>query len=448
MPRAPALRFPWTLLIEVCASDSSNCSQCVAALEGFALASSLEDPTAADAAELDDATNPLAHPEEETSLSEDSATADAEELGGAMDPMGDLHLDPDEAARFQDEAVRALSQTQQALLQAAADSADSTRRRARMSPSTHDQHRDRSRSPSRWRPSCRSESHSPSSDCSPGSPVLVGGQELPLDFLADMQDMLWPVKFHKRDRPADLLSFESSLSPTVRMAPLEATVSVAALILKLRQVALDRRVAEARRTSTFPVAPNSDAPLTYNEMGWVLEFWQSKFRERTLTQLQAAQDLMDGLNSEERRKRMRSRFYSYIGRALGNRKLGMALITMGFNVDLDTLASAYAQATADGDASCLQSKRLRKRVLSMRSWYRWGRQLFFSVESNKVAWESLGPTAKNAWRWYCYGWSAKECDRLTEEYGCGMLRTGPDRESFLGPQATGSVADRMRPEFL
>ena len=97
------------------------------------MASSSEDPTAADAAELDDATNPLAHPEEETSLSEDSATADAEELGGAMDPMGDLHLDPDEAARFQDEAVRALSKTQHALLQAAEGSVDGNffvRRRA------------------------------------------------------------------------------------------------------------------------------------------------------------------------------------------------------------------------------------------------------------------------------------------------------------------------------
>ena len=217
MPRAPALRFPWTLLSEV-----------------RALASSSEDPIAADAVALHDATNPVAHPEGETPLIEDSATADVKELGGAMDPLCDLHLDPSEAARVRKEAVRALSQMQQALLQAAADSADSTHRRARMMPITHGQHRGRSRSPRRWRPSSRSEGYSPSPDRSLGSPVLVGGQELPLDFLANLQDLLWPVKFHERDRPADLLSFNSSLSPTVRMARLDGTVSVAALILALR----------------------------------------------------------------------------------------------------------------------------------------------------------------------------------------------------------------------
>ena len=421
MPRAPALRFPWTLLSEV-----------------RALASSSEDPIAADAVALHDATNPVAHPEGETPLTEDSATADAEELGRAMDPLCDLHLDPSEAARFRKEAVRALSQMQQALLQAAADSADSTHRRARMMPITHGQHGGRSRSPKRWRPSSRAKSYSPSPARSPACPVFVGGQELPLDFLANLQDLLWPVNFHLRDRPPDLLSFDSSLSPTMGMAPLEANTSVAALILVLRQVALDRRVAEARNTNALPVAPNSDRPLTRKEMGWVLDFWMSKFLERTLTQEQAAQDLIDGLNSEETQKRMRSRFYSYRSRALGNHKLGMALITMGFNVDLDTLASVYARATSDGDASSLASNRLRKHVLSMRSWYRWGRQLYSSVESNHVAWESLGPTAKNAWKWYCYGWSANECDKLTEECGRGVLKK----------QAAGSAVDRMRSEFL
>ena len=121
---------------------------------------------------------------------------------------------------------------------------------------------------------------------------------------------------------------------------------------------------------------------------------------------------------------------------------------MGFNVDLDTLATAYARETAAGDASSLPSSDLRQRALSMRSWFRWGRQLYKSVKSNEVAWESLGPTAKNAWRWYHKGWSARECDRLTREYGHGMLRTGRQRGSFLGQQATGSVVDRMRLDFL
>ena len=146
---------------------------------------------------------------------------------------------------------------------------------------------------------------------------------------------------------------------------------------------------------------------------------------------------------------MHSRFYSYMNRALGNRKLGMALITVGFNVDLHTLASAYARATtAHGDAESLPSKDLRRKVLSMRAWFRWGRQLYNGVESGRTAWHSLGPTAKDAWRWYHYGWAAQECDRLTTEYGHGMLRTGRDRGTFLGQEATGSVADRIRSELL
>ena len=113
--------------------------------------------------------------------------------------------------------------------------------------------------------------------------------------------MLWPVNFQKRNRPADLMSFESSLSPTVKLAPLEATASVAALILALRQHALDRRVADASRSRTFPVPPNANAPLTYTEVGWVLQFWKSKFREQRLTKEQATKDLQDGLNSDQRR---------------------------------------------------------------------------------------------------------------------------------------------------
>ena len=128
----------------------------------------------------------------------------------------------------------------------------------------------------------------------------------------------------------------------------------------------------------------------------------------------------------------------------------MALIIMGFNVDLSRLAAAYAQATADaqasagGDSPSLSSGELRQRALSMRSWYRWGRQLYNSVESNKVPWEALGPTARNAWKWYHYGWSAEACDRLNAEYGHGMLRSGPAQGAFLGQQARGSVVDRMR----
>ena len=147
------------------------------------------------------------------------------------------------------------------------------------------------------------------------------------------------------------------------------------------------------------------------------------------------------------RKRMRGRFYTYMGRSLGNGKLGMALITMGFNVDLDALAKTYAKEIADGDASSLPSRDLRQRTLSARAWYRWGRQLCRSVEANEVAWKSLGPTAQNAYRWYYHGWSAQECDRLTKDYGHGMLLTGPHRGSFLGQQAHGSTADRVRSEL-
>ena len=222
--------------------------------------------------------------------------------------MADLNLDSDESSRLRDEAVRAVSHTQQRLLQAAAQSVDlaSSSDDDCAPPSTTDAAElGRSRSPSRWNPSPRSESYSPSPYRSPAPVLDVDGHELPMDFLAAMQDLLWPARFDVCDRPADLLSFESSLCPTVRMAPLEATVSVAVLILKLRQVALDRRVAEARRSSTVPVAPNADAPLTYNEMGWVLDFWKSKFGEQTLTQEQADQDLRDGCSKNDMRKRMR-----------------------------------------------------------------------------------------------------------------------------------------------
>ena len=57
-------------------------------------------------------------------------------------------------------------------------------------------------------------------------------------------------------------------------------------------------------------------------------------------------------------------------------------------------------------------------------------------------------TELQAWRWYCHEWSAEEPDKLTKEYGHGMLRTGPGRGSFLGQQATKSVVDRMCREMF
>ena len=128
---------------------------------------------------------------------------------------------------------------------------------------------------------------------------------------------------------------------------------------------------------------------------------------------------------------MRSRFNSYMSRALGSRTLGMALITVGFNVDLHTLANAYARATsADADASSSADRDLRRRVLAMREWFRWGRRLYNGLRSGEVEWDSLGPTAQEAWEWYANGWSAEECDTLSREYGHGMLRTGRDRGIF------------------
>ena len=229
---------------------------------------------------------PPAGAEGEASPSEEPTTADAAELGVT--------------SRLRDEAERAVSQMQQRLLS------------------------DEDRAP----PSRGTKRDSPSPDHSPGSSMLVGGHELSSDFLAAMQDLLWPVQFDERERPADLLGFESSLSPTVRMAPRESAASVAAFILALRQVALDRRV------------PNSDAPLNDDEIGLVVEFWKRKFSEQTLTRQQAEQALRNGCSKSQMR----------------NRNLGMALITVGFNVDLHTLANAYAWATtADGDAASLLS---------------------------------------------------------------------------------------------
>ena len=259
-----------------------------------------------------------------------------------------------------------------------------------------------------------------------------------------MQDLFWPAQYQELDRPADLLCFESSLSPTMMVGSFEATIAVVTLILALRKVALDQR-------RIMPVVPNPDAPLTKDEVGVVLKFWKGKFNQQPLTQEQNIRDKKEGYSNKDCRQRKRGRFYTYMGRSLGNRKLGMALITTGVNVDLNTLATAYNQATAqakaDGDASSLPSRELRQRVLATRAWYRWGRQLYNKVRSNAVACESLGPNAKKALESYKNGRSGAEADKLTNQSGNGMLRTGPSPGEYLGQQATGSVVDRMRPNL-
>ena len=173
------------------------------------------------------------------------------------------------------------------------------------------------------------------------------------------------------------------------------------------------------------------------------DFWKGKFEKQRLTQQQAAQDRADGYNSTQRKKRMRGRWYAYQNRALGERKLGWALITFGFDVDMKTLAAEFARAKQDGDAQSSPAN-LRKRVLAMRSWYRWGRQLHDRVRANPGVWDALGPQAQNCWRWFDRGWSAEESDKLTKQYGHGMLRTGPDRGLHLGQGAHGFTVDRMR----
>ena len=141
----------------------------------------------------------------------------------------------------------------------------------------------------------------------------------------------------------------------------------------------------------------------------MLEFLRGKFRQQTITQEQAVQDDLEGLTKDQKRHRMRGRWYTYQARALGNRKLGMALVTYGFDVDLRRLAIAYATASEKGDASSLPQEGLRERVLSMRSYHRWGRKLYNDLWSGTVAWESLGPSARNAWRWYYrQGWCVYE----------------------------------------
>jgi len=380
-----------------------------------------------------------AEPGDVTSAEEESPMADAVELG----PL-------EGEASLRQEAERIVHQTQERLLEAEASSVDfgDGSGDEREASSASEEHRSRSRTPRRTSEEDRRWRRKSRRDSSARVDVQKESMALPMDFVVAMQDMFFPVEWREFNRPANILRYESSLGPSIRMASLDATVQIAYFILRLRRIALDRRVADAKSRGTSPV--DVKAPLTYDEVGIVMEHWKSKFMEQTLTREQAKQDDEEGCSSKEKRSRMRGRWYAYVDRALGNRKLGMALITLGFEVDLKKLATAYARAIADGDASSLPSRKLglRQRTLSMRAWYRWGHQLKQSVDSKEVTWDSLGPTAQDAYRGFVDGWSAKECDRLTREYGHGMLRSGSARGSYVGQQARGSVVDRLCLRFF
>ena len=280
------------------------------------------------------------------------------------------------SSRLREEAERVVHETQERLLEAEASSVDfgdppgdereaSSASEEREASSASEEHRSRSRSPRRRVKKTRAELR-----FSPGSgrhsPVRVDMQaksvELPRDFVVAMQDMFFPVELHKCDRPADILRYESSLGTAVRMAPLSATTQIAYLILALRQIALDCRVDEARLKGTAPLGAN--VPLTREEVGIVMDSLKSEFREQELTKQQAEEDERESCTGSQKRKRMRGRWFAYQERLFGNRKLGMALITLGFEVDLKKLATVYAQTTADGDASSLPSRDLRQRTLS------------------------------------------------------------------------------------
>jgi hypothetical protein len=228
----------------------------------------------------------------------------------------------------------------------------------------------------------------------------------------------------------------------VRVSSFDATVDIAALIVTLRQVALDRRVSEAGEV------PDPNAPLTPEEVGWVIGFWKGKFDRQARSQEQVGQDIANGLSNSDVRHRKRSRWHAYQNRVLGNRKLGWVFITYGFNADWLVLISAYQQAQEEGDAWSSPSADLRRRTLSARAWFRWGKRIDDRLKSHPESWASFGPSAQNAWRWYSKGWSGEQADMLTKQYGHGMLRTGALRGTFIGQQAEGSVADRMRAAFM
>ena len=68
------------------------------------------------------------------------------------------------------------------------------------------------------------------------------------------------------------------------------------------------------------------------------------------------------------------------------------------------------------------------------------RQPLLEAEEDSVDWADASDEEVADSR----GWSAQASDRLTQEYGHGMLRTGRGRGTFLGQQTRGSVADRVR----
>ena len=390
-----------------------------------------------------------------TALPSDSPiTIDADELDyhpapfDAASPVTTLQLQPAERVQLREDATIAVAHVQQVLVQAAESSdvhADSP-----IPPSSPAQRHERSRSPSHWERDW-SAAPSPLREYSPSptrKSVFVGERELPVDFVEAMQELLWPVTFQERERPADLLTFDSSLDPVICADSLEATIGVAALCLTLRNARLDFRALQAFANQTFPAIPTSDSPLTFEEKGCVMDFWKKKLSEQALTKQQAHEDSKGKYTKNQMRKRERSRWHTYQSRALAHRKLVWALITCGFDVDLPKLATAYAAATVDNDASSLPPPGMRQRVLKMRAWHRWGRQLYNSVKSEQVPWDSLAPSAQKAGGGYYSGQAGTECDQLTHEYGHGMLRTGPAQASFVGQQATGSTVHRMLKHLL
>ena len=145
----------------------------------------------------------------------------------------------------------------------------------------------------------------------------------------------------------------------MRVSSLAATVSVAAFILLLRERVLRRRADAAKKFPKSTILPRPDVPLSREEVGWVWEFWRGKFNEQVEIRRQAARDIGEDCKKQVLRKGMHSPWCFF-----SNRKLGIALITFGFNVNLHVLAHAYAKLTADGDAPSLPNPHLRRRKLA------------------------------------------------------------------------------------
>jgi hypothetical protein len=368
--------------------------------------------------------------------SDDHSTADAAELG---DPMDDLELESSEVIHMRDVATTAVKNAQQIFCEVAGNTVNFDEDDDCSDEQPTDEQRELPAAGSDEQRELPDAAHSDRSPSPAPRRILIGDAlTLPEEFVLAMQELLWPSTIEERDRPINLLTLESDLEPTLRVSPFDATVDVATLIVTLRQVALNRRVAEAREV------PDPDAPLTREEVGWVIEFWRDKFNKHPRSQEQVARDIANGYSNSEVRHRKRSRWYSYQHRAFGNRQLGWALVTYGFNADMNVLICAYQSAHKQSDAASSPSADLRRRTLSARAWFRWGKRIDDRLQSHPESWASLGPLARSAWQGYREGWSAEQADKPTEEYGHGMLRTGARRGTFIGQQAEGSVVDRMR----